>query len=111
MFFTIIIYLLANDLYNRGVKWDVISFIRFLKVIVYEDYLYIYIYKVKWNVKKGILTFFNFIFYVISIITREHLHLVVNGNMVFMISVWLVLSSNVLLWMCLIIVYWFYYTV
>ena len=44
MFFTIIIYLLANDLYNRGVKWDVISFIRFLKVIVYEDYLYIYIY-------------------------------------------------------------------
>ena len=44
MFFTIIIYLLANDLYNRGVKWDVISLNRFLKVIVYEDFIYIYIY-------------------------------------------------------------------
>ena len=71
--------------------------------------------------KNGFLTFSNFISYVISIITREHLHLVMNGSMVFMISVWLVLSSNVLLWICLIIVYWynflnecngwFYYTV
>ena len=55
MFFTIIIYLLVGDLYNRGVKWDVISInIRFLKVIVYEDY----IYKVKWNVKKWIFNIF-----------------------------------------------------
>ena len=65
---------------NRGVKWDVVSFIRFLNVIVYEDYIYIYIYIyiVKLNVKKGILKFSNFISYVISIITWEHLLLVMN---------------------------------
>ena len=73
-FFTIIIYLLTNDFHNRGVKWDVVSFIRFLNVIVYEDYIYI----VKLNVKKGILKFSNFISYVISIITWEHLLLVMN---------------------------------
>ena len=55
------------------------------------------IYKVKWNVKKGILKFSNFIFYVIYIITGEDFLLVMNGNMVFMIRVWLVLSLNVLL--------------
>ena len=77
-FFTIIIYLLTNDFQNRGVKWDVVSFIRFLNVIVYEDYIYIYIYIVKLNVKKGILKFSNFISYVISIITWEHLLLVMN---------------------------------
>ena len=38
MFFTIIIYLPTNDFHNKGVKWDVASFIRFLNVIVYEDY-------------------------------------------------------------------------
>ena len=38
-----------------------ILFIRFLNVIVYEDYIYIYIYKVKLNVRKGILKFSNFI--------------------------------------------------
>ena len=75
-FFTIIIYLLTNDFQNRGVKWDVVSFIRFLNVIVYEDYIYIYI--VKLNVKKGILKFSNFISYVISIITWGHLLLVMN---------------------------------
>ena len=37
--------------------------------------------------KNGFLTFSNFISYVISIITGEHLHLVMNGSMVFMISV------------------------
>ena len=73
-FFTIIIYLLTNDFQNRGVKWDVVLFIRFLNVIVYEDYIYI----VKLNVKKGILKFSNFISYVISIITWEHLLLVMN---------------------------------
>ena len=31
-------------MYNRGVKWDVTLFIRFLKVMVYEDYIY------KWDV-------------------------------------------------------------
>ena len=73
-FFSIIIYLLSNDFQNRGVKWDVVLFIRFLNVIVYEDYIYI----VKLNVKKGILKFSNFISYVISIITWEHLLLVMN---------------------------------
>ena len=73
---TIIIYLLTDDLYNKNVKWEVASFIRFSKVIVYENFIYIYIYiinKVKWNVKKEILKFSNFISYVISIITGEHL--------------------------------------
>ena len=37
-------------------------------------YIYIFIYnQVKWNVKKGMLKFSNFISYVISIITRERL--------------------------------------
>ena len=40
--------------------------------------IYIYIYKVKWNVEKEILKFSKFIFYVISIITWEHLLLVMN---------------------------------
>ena len=71
---------------------DIALFIRFLNVIVYEDYthththtqkyiyiyIYIDIYKVKWNVKKGILKFSNFISYVISIITWEHVLLVMN---------------------------------
>ena len=53
-FFTIIIYLLTNDFHNRGVKWDVVSFIRFLNVIVYKDYIYIYIYiKLNEMSKKG----------------------------------------------------------
>ena len=63
MLLTIIIYLLTDDLHNRDIKWEVVSFIRFSKVIVYE-YIYIYIYiinKVKWNVKKWILKFSNFI--------------------------------------------------
>ena len=73
MLLTIIIYLLTDDLHNRDIKWEVVSFIRFSKVIAYE-YIYIYIInKVKWNVKKGILKFSNFITYVISTITREHL--------------------------------------
>ena len=55
--------------------------------------------------KKGFLKFYNFISYVISIITREHLLLVMNENMVFIIRVWLVLSLNVLLWLCLIVDY------
>ena len=37
--------------------------------------------------KNGFLTFSNFISYVISIIIGEHVHLVMNGSMVFMISV------------------------
>ena len=85
---------------------------------MYEDYIYIRLNEMS---KKRFLTFSNFISYASSIITGEHLYLVMNGNMIFMIIVWLVLSSNVLLWMCLIIFYWynflsecngwFYYTV
>ena len=55
--------------------------------------------------KNGFLKFYNFISYVISIITWEHLLLVMNENMVFTIRVWLVLSLNVLLWLCLIVDY------
>ena len=68
------------------------------RVIVYEDYTHTYthMYKVKWNVKKWILKFFNFSSYVISIITWE-----------LWIRVWLVLSLNILLWLCLITDYWF----
>ena len=75
-----------------------IIFFIFLNVIVYEDYTHTYthMYKVKWNVKKWILKFSNFSSYVISIITWE-----------LWIRVWLVLSLNILLWLCLIIDYWF----
>ena len=55
--------------------------------------------------KKGFLKFYNFISYIISIITWEHFLLVMNENMVFIIRVWLVLSLNVLLWLCLIVDY------
>ena len=55
--------------------------------------------------KNGFLKFYNFISYVISIITWEHLLLVMNENMVFIIRVWLVLSLNVLVWLCLIVDY------
>ena len=44
MLLTIIIYLLINDLHNKNYKWEVVLFIRFSKVIVYENYIYIYIY-------------------------------------------------------------------
>ena len=40
-FLTIIIYLLVDDLHNIGIKWEVKLFIRFLKVMMYEDYIYI----------------------------------------------------------------------
>ena len=66
----------------------------FLNVIVYEDYTHTHtqsncvwrlythththMYKVKWNVKKGILKFSNFSSYVISIITWEYLLLFMN---------------------------------
>ena len=40
-FLTIIIYLLVDDLHNIDIKWEVKLFIRFLKVMVYEDYIYI----------------------------------------------------------------------
>ena len=73
MFLTIIIYLLIDDLHNKDDKWEVALFIRFSEVIVYENlYIYIYIYKVKWNVKKWIFKFSNFISYVISSTIREH---------------------------------------
>ena len=50
------------------------------RVIVYEDYTHTHtrMYKVKWNVKKGILKFSNFSSYVISIITWEYLLLFMN---------------------------------
>ena len=38
--FTIIIYLLVVDLHNMDIKWEVELFIKFLKFIVYEDYIY-----------------------------------------------------------------------
>ena len=41
---TIIIYLLIDNLHNKDDKWEVALFIRFSKVIVYENYIYIYIY-------------------------------------------------------------------
>ena len=41
---TIIVYLLTDDLHNKDIKWEVALFIRFSKVIVYENYIYIYIY-------------------------------------------------------------------
>ena len=63
---------------------DVITFIRFLKVIVYEDYIYIRLNEMS---KKRFLTFSNFISFASSIITGEHLYLVMNGNMIFMIIV------------------------
>ena len=44
MLLAIIIYLLTDDLHNKDDKWEVALFIRFLKVIVYENYIYIYIY-------------------------------------------------------------------
>ena len=121
-------------MHNRGVKWDVASFIRFLKVIVcvcwggggiirysWSTINAYYLLSHKWLHQvhnnfpcvcvyirlNEILKFSNFIFYVISIITGEHLLLVMNGNMVSMIRVWLVLILNVLLWLCLIIDYWF----
>ena len=60
------------NFHNRGVKLDVALFIRFLNVIVYEDYThthtYIYI-KLNEMSKNGFLKFYNFISYVISIIT------------------------------------------
>ena len=62
--------------------------------------------KVKWNVKKGILKLSNFISYEISIITVEHIFLVMIGNMVFMIKVWLFLNLNLVLWLYLIVDYW-----
>ena len=73
---TFIIYLLTDDLHNKDYKWEVALFIRFSKVIVYENIIYIYIYiinKVKWNVKKWIFKFSNFISYVISTTIREDL--------------------------------------
>ena len=93
MLLTIIIYLLTDDLHNKDDKWEIALFIRFSKVIVYENYIalfirfskvivyenyiYIYIYilykKVKWNVKKWIFKFSNFISYVISTTIRERL--------------------------------------
>ena len=50
---TIIIYLLTDDLHNKtkqnkDVKWEVLSFIRFSKVIVHENYIYKYfLYKIE----------------------------------------------------------------
>ena len=111
MLLTIIIYLLTNDLHNKNDKWEVVLFIRFSKVIVYENYRYIYIYiyiinKVKWNVKKWIFKFSNFISYVISTTIREHLFLVMI-NMVSIVRVWLVLNLNLVLWLYLIVDSWF----
>ena len=68
-------------------------------------YIY-YINKVKWNVKKWIFKFSNFISYVISTTIREHLFLVMI-NMVSIVRVWLVLNLNLVLWLYLIVDGWF----
>ena len=74
--------------------------------VTWTHLIYIYIYiRLNEMSKNGFLKFYIFISYVISIITWEHLLLVMNENMVFIIRVWLVLSLNVLVWLCLIVDY------
>ena len=49
MLLTIIVYLLTDDLHNKDIKWEVALFIRFSKVIVYENYIYIYIVRTRFD--------------------------------------------------------------
>ena len=75
----LIIYLTADDLHNKDVKWEVAPFLRTLKVMVYEEYKHVYIYiyicmyvykMLNEMSKKEILKFSNFFFFlVVSIIT------------------------------------------
>ena len=65
--------------------------------MVYEDFIYIYIYKVKWNVKKWDYKFSNFISNIISKLQKNISFLVMIGNIISLVRVWLVLSLKFIL--------------
>ena len=76
---TIIIYLLIDDLHNKDDKWEVALFIRFSKVIVYENYIYIYIY----------------IYIRLNEMSKNEFLVMI--NMISIVRVWLVLNLNLVL--------------
>ena len=76
--------------------------------MVYEDYDYIYIYITLNEMSKNeIIKFSNFISNIISKLLKNISFLVMIGNLISLVRVWLILSLNFVL-LYLIFDYWFY---